>query len=207
MIDWTGIAAVIAPVTTLLGVLGGYMLAGRNDDARDRRAAEHEIGARREAFAERLEEDRHTFQRDVLLGLQDELQHYVRNHAQTSMQDRKTIEEQGQLFIDSTFGEDGRLATVSVQRLRSRVLDDNLRAEIGEFMLTCTKASIALAEQFPGGKIPESEKAAALGRLGRLDLEIARAYEQLNVTLGAHLRREIDRRYLAVEGPPIGDGR
>jgi CHASE1-domain containing sensor protein len=68
--DWTGLAAAIAPVTTLLGGLGGYLLAGRNEEARDRRIVERESRARKDALAERLEEDRHAFQRDTLVHLQ-----------------------------------------------------------------------------------------------------------------------------------------
>jgi len=82
MTDWT---AIVGSVTTLLGGLGGYWLAGRNDDNRDQQAAAREEAARRESFAERLEEDRHTFQRDTLLELQDELQRLVRNTAQISL--------------------------------------------------------------------------------------------------------------------------
>ncbi|MGH3395906.1 MAG: hypothetical protein ACRDPO_14585 [Streptosporangiaceae bacterium] len=65
MMDAASWAAIVGPITTLLGGLGGYALAGRNDDRRDLRAAVREATARREAFAEHLEEDRHAFQRDT----------------------------------------------------------------------------------------------------------------------------------------------
>jgi hypothetical protein len=47
--DWTGIAAVIAPITTLAGVLGGYWLAGRNEEAVSRAlsSGKSQPGARR----------------------------------------------------------------------------------------------------------------------------------------------------------------
>jgi len=67
--DATTWAVIVGPITTLLGGLGGYWLAGRHDEARDRRAADREATARGAALAERLEEQRHTFQRDLLLEL------------------------------------------------------------------------------------------------------------------------------------------
>jgi hypothetical protein len=52
MVDWTGIAAVIAPITTPLGGLGSYWLSDRNDEARDKRATQRETTTRRPALAE-----------------------------------------------------------------------------------------------------------------------------------------------------------
>ena len=59
--DAAACTAIVGPITTLLGGLGGYWLAGRNEESRDRRAAGREREARRAALAERLEEQRHTF--------------------------------------------------------------------------------------------------------------------------------------------------
>jgi len=198
MTDWTGIAAVIAPITTLLGVLGGYGLAGRNEDARDRRAAQREQRARLDAFAERLEESRHTFQRDTLLELQDELQRYVRNTAQVMMQDRATIKERGQMYLlpGSLGGEEARMISVSLQRLRARVIDDQLREQIGEFMEFCTRQGLEMLQVYPSGTVPDGQREAALKRIDRQNLEIAQAYDRLTNVLGIHLRRELDRRYL-----------
>jgi hypothetical protein len=196
MTDWTGIAAVIGPITTLLGVLGGYQLAGRNEDARDRRAAEREARARRDAFFERLEEDRHTFQRDTLLQLQDELQRLVRNTAQAIMQDQATIKNQGQIFLlAGNLSDEAMQITVSVQRLRARLVDDQLRAAIGDFVGTCSAAGLGLLG-YPGGKMPDGERESAIAKLERREREMGAAYVQLTEVLGGHLRRELDRRYL-----------
>jgi hypothetical protein len=67
-VDAASWAAIVGPITTLLGGLGGYWLAGRHDDARDRRTVAREESARRAALADRLEEDRHAFQRDTSLS-------------------------------------------------------------------------------------------------------------------------------------------
>lgn len=99
LMDAASWSAIVGPITTLLGGLGGYWLAGRNDDARDRRSADREASAHRAALSERLEEDRHTFQRDTLLELQDELQRLVRVTAQISLQDQKTLKERDEIYL------------------------------------------------------------------------------------------------------------
>jgi hypothetical protein len=71
VIDWTAVTAVVGSITTLDGTLGGYWFSGRNDEARDKRADQRETRARRAVLAERLEEERHTFQRDTFLELQN----------------------------------------------------------------------------------------------------------------------------------------
>jgi hypothetical protein len=60
--DWAGL---IAPVTTLAGVLGGYWLAGHNDEGRDVRAAQREEAARVADYAKHLWDRRHEWQRQV----------------------------------------------------------------------------------------------------------------------------------------------
>jgi len=197
---WT---AIVGPITTLLGGLGGYWLAGRNDDARDRRAAERESNARRAALSERLEEDRHAFQRETLLQLQDELQRLSRNTAEGISQDRSTIRERGQIFIHpDNLSDEGRQIIVSVQRLRARVLDPELRSRVNDFINVCTATWLTLTMEYPGGIVPDGEKEAALARISRLSLEMAQAYQQLTDVLGVHLRRELDRRYLLADPAP-----
>jgi hypothetical protein len=196
MTNWTGIAAVIAPITTLLGVLGGYWLAGHNEEERDRRAATREGQARIDAFAEKLEEDRHSFQRLTLLELQDELQRMVRNTAQAIMQDQETIKEQGQIFLQPLgLSEEANQITVSLQRLRARVLDDELRAAIGDFIGRCSVAGIGLLG-YPRGLVPEDQREAAHDRLERMMTEMGQEYLRLTDLLGSHLRRELDRWHL-----------
>jgi hypothetical protein len=70
--------AIVGGVTTLLNGAGGYWLSGRNDEARDARALQREQLARKEDLADRLQEQRHEWQRQTLLDLQDELQKLAR---------------------------------------------------------------------------------------------------------------------------------
>lgn len=196
---WT---AIIGPITTLLGGLGGYWLAGRNEDARDQRSARREQVARRAALAERLEEDRHSFQRDTLLELQDELQRLVRNTAQIMLQDEKTIKQFGQIYLlGGDLSDEAMQITVSVQRLRSRVLDDQLRAAIGDFVSFCASAGIAPTE-YPQGKVPDDQKAKAIGTLRMQNAKLGETYATLTELVGSHLRSELDRRSLAAMPNP-----
>jgi hypothetical protein len=193
--DWT---AIVGPITTLLGGLGGYWLAGRNDDKRDRRAAVRESTARRDSLAERLEEDRHIFQRDTLLELQDELQQLVRNTAQISLQDQRTIKAEGQMYLlDGDLSEENMRLRVSVHRLRSRVLDDQLRTEVGKFTTFCAISGMPLAE-YREGKVPDDQRDEAIARMQAQIVQIANTYGELSESLGVHLRRELDRRFLTV---------
>lgn len=53
--------------------------------------------------------------------------------------------------------EDLRQITVSVQRLRSRVLDDDLRAAVGDFVSRCARYGLGPLG-YPKGKVPDDEK-------------------------------------------------
>ncbi|MEV6287117.1 hypothetical protein [Kribbella sp. NPDC051770] len=190
-------SAIIGPITTLLGGLGGYWLAGRNEEGRDRRAASREEAARRNALAERLEESRHGFQRDALLELQDELQRLVRSATQITLQDRRTIKESGQTYLlAEDLSDQAMEITVSVQRLRSRVLDDELRASIGVLIDLCSSAGVSLIE-YPQGKVPDDERDQALAKLDRQIMHLAEEYSTVTEAVGKHLRSELDRRGLA----------
>lgn len=186
VVSWV---AVVGPVTTLLGGLGGYWLAGRNEEARDQRASARETAARREALGERLEEDRHTFQRDTLLELQDELQRLVRVTAKINLQDLRTVKEHGQLYqLPEGLSDEAFQIVVSVQRLRARVLDDELRQRIADFIDVCHRNTALLGE-----KDPDKIRAG----LERHNREMGDFYIGLSELLGGHLRRELDRRGLA----------
>lgn len=195
MIDWTAITAVIGSITTLAGSYGGYMLAGRNEEARDERADRREAATRRAALAERLEEERHTFQRDTLLELQDVLLQLTRWHALVNAHDVKTLTAEGRrtMLPDILGGDEPRLMVASAQRLRSRILDSGLRAAIGEFIASCGKDSADLERAVPADAIKE---------IRRRDLRNATGYDALAEKIGEHLRLELDRRILADEIKP-----
>jgi hypothetical protein len=202
MTDWTGIAAVIAPITTLLGVLGGYWLAGRNEETRDRRAAQRESRARREAHAERLEDDRYAFQRDTLLQLQDDLQALLLITARGILKRQREMLHSGQLSAEPGRDEEGNRVRASVNRLQERVLDDHLRTTVNKFLDLCARsaAGMDLAAEYPFGTVADdSSRHQAVARLQSQAVDLTGEYTRLTKLLGTSLRREMDRRYLASE--------
>jgi hypothetical protein len=187
MIDWTAITAVIGSVATVAGSFGGYMLAGHNEEKRDERSSAREAEARKAALDERLEEERHNFQRDTFLALQDDLLELARQHALVAAQDKKTLKSQGKLLRlpEDLGGDEARQRVASAERLRTRVLDNELRIAIRAFMSLCTKDSIDL------NGVPADK---AIREIERRDVAVALAYEEITERLGVHLRMELDRR-------------
>lgn len=205
MTDWTGIAAAIAPITTLLGVLGGYWLAGRNEEARDQRASQREASSRREALAERLEEARHTFQRDTLVQLQDELQALVCLTARGILQRQRAMLDSGQLSPAPGRDEEGNQVRASVNRLQERLLDDRLRAAASKFLDFCANsaAGIELALAYPYGSVTdEASRGEAVRVLQRQAVDLGNTYGVLTKEVGVALRYEMDRRNLAAAHSP-----
>jgi len=190
VINWTAIVAVIGSIATVAGSYGGYMVAGRNEEARDKRADQREARARRAALAERLEEERHTFQRDTLLELQDVLLRLSRWQGLVTSQDVKTLKEHGKRFQlpDEIGGEEPRNLVASAHRLRTRVLDSGLRTAIGDFIILCAQATAGLDGM---------ESDMAIHQLQSRDSEAATRYVELSERIGEHLRKELDRRILA----------
>jgi hypothetical protein len=90
--DWLAVVGILVPA---VAGLGGYYLAGRNEEERDLRTAEREETSRRRAFVERLEERRRGFQLDLLLELQDVLQKEVRATSKILMHDLRTLRNSG----------------------------------------------------------------------------------------------------------------
>jgi hypothetical protein len=199
MVDWT---AIVGALTTLAGGLGGYWLAGRNEEARDKRAAAREVQARREALGERLEEDRHNFQRDTLLELQEELQRITENVIQIMTRDTKTIKESGEIQLGGSLSDENKRIAVSIQRLKNRVLDDELRQAVRDYGGLCSTYGLGEhALPFPEGKVPDARRVYALEQLDEGAKRVAFAYAKVTDMLGAQLRRELDRRYL-ISAPP-----
>ncbi|MDQ2729367.1 MAG: hypothetical protein M3Y91_16240 [Actinomycetota bacterium] len=128
---WYGVVSLVVPAGT--GLLG-YLLSGRNDEARDRRTMEREQAARQ------LERDvtrdvwAQAFQRDLLLDLQDQLQALVRVTAKQIMEDERALAADGHLSqLPPGLSDEDFAIGVSVNRLIARILDDDLRRAANEF--------------------------------------------------------------------------
>jgi hypothetical protein len=186
--DW---AALISPVTAMLsglgGALGGYWLAGRNEEARDTRASKREETARRAALTERLEDQRHEIQRETLLELQDELQKLARATVQILHFDRNNLGLRAAGTVPLPDDLDDGFSTLSVNRLKTRVLDRQLRDAIDAFTAICSRdAAIPRGgEHFSGDDL----QTAITEQL----VELNERFMQLNEQVGEHIRDEIDR--------------
>lgn len=193
---WTAIAAMVGSITTMLSGLGGYLLAGRNDEKRDQRTAERELAARRDARIERLADQSHQIQRETLFELQDELTHLSRILGQTLLHDRKAILEAGAPAPLPNELDTGFMTTMqNVQRLQSRVLNDTLREAVVSYTAFCS-ASVILGDT---GRSPAELLAQCDERINATSTRVA----DLNEQLGAHIRTEINRLASGADLPEI----
>lgn len=184
--DWLAALGVLVPALT---GLGGYWLAGRNEEARDRRGAEREVAARRTALAERLDERMHSFQLDLLLELQDVLQRQVRATFKVILNDEATLRTSGTWGpLPTDIVQEAYDVGVEFGRLRVRVLDDDLRNGLAQFHQVAAGLEVAFVvlRERP---IPE-----ALQGLEANKKDLGDHYMALNEQLGALLRAELARK-------------
>jgi hypothetical protein len=140
--DWLAVVGILVPA---VAGLGGYYLAGRNEEERDLRTAEREETSRRRAFVERLEERRRGFQLDLLLELQDVLQKEVRATSKILMHDLRTLRNSGTLTqLGLELSDESYEIGVAMNRLRVRVLDDDLRADLASFHEYVSSVEVSL---------------------------------------------------------------
>jgi hypothetical protein len=166
----------------------GYWFAGRNDEARDRRAAEREEVARQRARAEALEDERHHFQLNLLLELQDALRVQARTTGEVIRQDLRTLQEMGGLAqlgpdLDQRAYDGG----VEFGRLRVRVLDDDLRNQLEDVHSFTSRVTVS-AVGLRGLSVPDIKAALEAG-----SNEMTMRFVQVNDLLGIMLRRELGR--------------
>jgi hypothetical protein len=168
--------------------LGGYWLAGRNDEARDERAARREERARLVTREDRLEDEREAFQRDVRLELQDRLLALTRTTREVILQDRRTLKQQGQLYqLSEDLNQRSHEAGVALLRIRERVLNEDLRRKLKalqEFDAEVDLLSIRLRE---------TDAAQAIAQLDAASAELVRRHILVNEILGRELRAVLGR--------------
>jgi len=186
----TIIVAGIGAVSTVSNGLAGYWLSGRHDEARDKRALEREETARKADRADRLKEQRHEWQRQTLLDLQDELQKLARATGRILHQDLMTVRQRGGVFQigDAALNDESLAAEVAVQKLRARILADDLRALVGDFVNFCRYANTGAIIAHKNDS-PEELEALING----LTAEMGTRYNDLIERLGAHIRSELGR--------------
>jgi hypothetical protein len=181
--DWLAVIGLVVPAGT--GLIG-YVLAGRNEQARDERAAKREAVTRRASVRERLDEQSHAFQRETLLELQDALQRQVRSVAEIILHDRRTLQEQGTLtLLGPELDEESYEIGVTTRRLQERVLDEALRGAVGEFRRHVADAEVACMA------VSEMSAEAGVQYLDGLQREVAEHYIALSDQVGTALRAEL----------------
>lgn len=182
-----GIAALAIIVSAASGWVG-YSLAGRNEEARDLRTAQRESAARQALRSERLEDERHGFQRQLLLDLQDALRTLTRTTSLILRQDLATLNERGALYqVGRDLNEAAFNANIDFGRLTVRVLDYELRAELGQFH----EETVAMVSTRRARKSVSAEVQAADIESDMADLTAR--YEVVNDLLGERLRGELGR--------------
>ena len=183
--DAVAIIAIVAPVAT---ALGGYVLAGWNDEKRDQRAAAREETARRAALRERVFEQRHNFQRDVLLELQDVIRLHARATHQTLQHDLDSLRSgQGLTLLGQALNDEAFEVGISLGRLGARVLDDELRAAIESY------ADYTVSLEPTIMRLRGQSDAQILASLEASQLDLALRSKALIDQLGKSLRVELAR--------------
>lgn len=130
MSEWITALSIVAPAVT--GVLGRF--AGINEENRDIRQAKREQVVRDAERKSRLQDRNHDFQREVLLGLQDQVRRLGRACFRVIMQDLKTLEEQGKLFgLPEDLNQETYDAGIAFLEAMNRVTDDGLRHHLRTF--------------------------------------------------------------------------
>jgi hypothetical protein len=182
--NWLALLGLVVPAAT---GLAGYVLAGRNEQARDERAASREEIARRATVRERLVEQRHALQRDTLLELQDVLQKQVRISSQVIFYDRKSLEEHSTLtLLGDDLNQQSYDIGVAVRRLQERVLDAALRDAVERFRDRVAAVGVGVTGHLGAPNLPTV--ADLDQRLSHLNNE----YTAVSALVGAALRAELE---------------
>ncbi|MGA9314510.1 MAG: hypothetical protein WBV77_07775 [Solirubrobacteraceae bacterium] len=181
--NWLAVLGLLVPSGT---GLAGYILAGRNEEARDERTAKREAVARRISARERLEEQRHALQRETLLELQDALQRQVRCAAKVIFHDQQTVKQHGTLTqIGEELNEESYRIGVTVRRLKERVLDPELRVAIEQFHnhVSGLDASVVV--------VKEMSAQDGIKHLGGQLMNLTNHYTSVSDLMGTSLRVEL----------------
>jgi hypothetical protein len=141
------------PLATLVIGFGG---ASINEWLRDRRQEKREASAREAERALRREERRDEFQRQALLELQEAGVDLGRSVAKAHRHDLREQRESGKewaaLRLGRELDEENRLASLRARMLEERILDDELRdlvqqyIELSNEVLVAPSEAVAVAE-------------------------------------------------------------
>jgi hypothetical protein len=178
--DWLAAVAIIVPAGT--GLLG-YFLAGRNEEARDIRAAAREDIARRAARAERRETEAHVYQRELLLDLQGHLHAVTRTTARILFRDQETLREHGKMYqLGEELNQASFDAGLNLRRAYERLLNDDLREQLAAFQKSTVEAEMRCLQ------LRDAPPDHAIARLEAEMGEMTQRYLAVNELLGTAVR-------------------
>ena len=174
---------------TLLASLGGYMLAGRNEQRRDERTLRREIDLRKAERSAKLETDMQALQRETLLALQDAVQIMARLTGRALHFDHMQARQGNYTQLPDSLNEQIHANGVEVRRLVTRVLDPQVRQAVETFTSLTSRLTIS-PKDFEGlvGEDLESRAAAKLAALGT-------EHEALSEVIGNTVREAISWRH------------
>ena len=136
------IVAVAGVVTPGVTALGGYLLAGFNEEKRDERQAAREQDARDAERKARLRDRNHDFQREVLLGLQEQGRRLTRVSLQVINHDLRALEQRGEVGrVPQDLDQEALDAGAAYLQAVNRVTNDGLRDHLREFYTLAVNAS------------------------------------------------------------------
>lgn len=186
MQQWLNLAQVVAPLA--LGIVA-FFLGGLNERKRDERTLEREDIARKHLQREAVDNERHGFQRETLLSLQESLIAVARIGFITLLEDRRIIRETGTfgMLPEEIGGIEARNAMGNFNRLAHRILDESLRADLLRFSGLVSKVTLPPV----GWESLSPEQAAASFEKCESDLsaEMSHVQEALGVALRLELAR------------------
>jgi hypothetical protein len=188
--------ALVTTIGALIGSFGGYSLAAssqrRAADRQDTRALRDAASAR--AIA--LEDERHAFQLDTLLALQELTRRMTRSTLLIIHQDIATIKEYGGYRMLPKEDPDDFAKSIEFSHQVARVTHEELRGQLESFSGMCAEYSI------PPFNWAELAKDDALAIQNRRWVVLMERASETSADLGEHLRREIDRKWQSFPQDP-----
>ena len=179
------------------GISVGAALSTLNDWGKDKRAAKREIEAdrramtreratRREETSWRWYENRAIFERDTALELQQEIYSYSRAFATIRLADEVEYRKSGEWGINSSVdGEELRLRTVAINRLRVRLFDVALREQVNDYISLCSKAALQYG-------VESADAKQARKRAMDFEAQAQKHFEFINEQLGVIIRKAFE---------------
>ena len=170
-----------------LAAVSGTFLTGAHERRRDALNAQRESGARRQDEAREREARRRDFQLRTLLDLQDGVQRLGRLTSMMLQFDLRQAREGRYTHVPADVSDELQTKGIEVSRLRTRVLDDDVRravdgagAKYGELAM----AVMRYREMGPGAELEAA-----------WDRDIAKLGDAMNEameTIGGAIRHELD---------------